>query len=315
MTAGPLVSIGIPTYQRAGTLIRALDSALAQSYSPVEVLVFDNASDDGTEELCRAVSARDPRVRYVRHERNIGPTANFNALFAACRGEYVLMLADDDWLDADYVAACVTALRDEPTMALVGGLARYLRDGAYAHDEVAHDHCQADPAARVRSYLATVRDNGIFYGVVPRAVLRQASPLPNVLGNDWLHVARIAVQGRVRTLDDVHVHRALGGTSVDVGSILGTFGRADWQARIPQVVIAWELLCDIGWRHSAYARLGRRGRLALGVAGAVDSMRWRDLAWHLVTPSVAKLARRPRGRAIWAMYQRVTRALGAGRAP
>ena len=313
----PLVSICIPTYQRAATLARALDSALAQTHPRLEVVISDNASGDGTAELCRAVAAADARVRYLRQERNLGPTANFNALFAACRGDYVLMLADDDWLDPGYVAACLAALRADPGAALIAGVARYWRDGHYAFPGVVHEHRQSDPAARVLAYLTAVDDNGVFYGLVPRALLERARPLPNVLGNDWLHVARIAGQGGIGTASEVSVHRSLGGTSVDVGSILETFGGSGsgWQARLPQLVIAWELLRDIGWGHPVYAPLGRRRRRALGLASAAASMRWRALAWHLISPSVARLARRPRGRAVWALYDRLTRALGAGRRP
>jgi glycosyltransferase involved in cell wall biosynthesis len=311
----PLVSIGVPTHERAATLARALDSALAQTHARLEVVISDNASHDGTEGLCSAAAARDPRVRYIRHEHDRGPTNNFNTLFAACRGEYVMMLADDDWLDPGYVSACLAELGADRGAALVAGRARYVRDGAFVHDGVVHDHRQSDPAARVRAYLATVDDNGVFYGLMPRDVLDRVRPKPGVLGNDWLHVARIASQGPIRTLPEVRIHRELGGTSVDVASILSTFGGPSWQARFPQLVIAWELLRDIGWGHPVYAPLGRGRRLVLGVAGAAVSIRWRDLGWHLITPSVARLARRPRGRRLWRSYERFTRALGAGRRP
>lgn len=313
ITDEPLVSIGLPTFERAETLVRALASALAQTHDRLEVVISDNASRDGTEAVCREAAARDPRIRYVRQTRNIGPTANFNQLFDACRGQYVLMLADDDWLDPDYIAACLATLRADPEAALVAGRPRYFRAGAFIHDGVAHQHCQPNPAARVRAYLAAVNDNGVFYGLMPRAVLERARPLPNVLGNDWLHVARIAFQGRIRTLEDVHIHRELEGTSADIGSILTTFGRAGWQVRLPQLVIAWQLLRDIAWAHPVYRPLSSVRRLTLGLGGAAASVRWRALAWHLVTPSVAALSRRPRGRYAWALYERLTRALGAGR--
>jgi glycosyltransferase involved in cell wall biosynthesis len=311
----PLVSIGIPTHERATKLARALDSALAQTYSSLEVVISDNASRDDTEALCRAAAARDSRIRYLRHEHDRGPTTNFNTLFAACSGEYVMMLADDDWLDPGYVAACLAELRANDGTALVAGRARSLRDGSFVLVGVLHDHRQSDAAARVRDYLAKVQDNGVFYGLMPRAVLARAGPLPNVLGNDWLHVARVACQGEVRTLPEVHIHRELGGTSADIPSILAVFGRSSRQARAPQLVIALNLLRDIAWGHPAYEPLGRSRRLVLGLAGAAISVRWRDLAWHLLTPSVAVLARRPRGRRIWAAYERFTRALGAGRRP
>jgi glycosyltransferase involved in cell wall biosynthesis len=314
-SAAPLVSIGVPTYNRVATLERTLASAIAQTYSPIEVVISDNGSEDGTEELCRSFVARDSRVSYLRHHRNVGSTVNFNRLFEACRGDYVMMLADDDWIDAGYVAACVAALEADRSASLVAGLARYMRGGSFVRDGVLHTHSQRDPADRVRHYLATVDDNGVFYGLMPRAVLDRARPLPNVLGNDWLHVARIACQGRIATLEDVRIYREVGGTSVNISSIVASFGQSEWQARVPQLVIAWNLLRDVGWAHPVYTQLGWVGRLTLAVRGAAASMRWRALAWHLVTPTVAKLAGRRRGRVVAELYVRVTRALGAGRGP
>lgn len=313
--SAPLVSIGVPTYERATTLVRALDSALAQTHAEIEVVIADNASRDSTEEICRQAARRDPRVRYLRQARNLGPTANFNTLFGACRGEYVMMLADDDWLDPGYVAACLAELRRDPELTLVAGRARYVQDGRHVADGIIHDHRQEAPAARVRAYLESVDDNGVFYGLMPRQALLQVAPEPNVLGNDWLHVARLACLGQVRTLTGVRIHRELGGTSASVASILVTFGRSARQARVPQLVIAYQLLRDIGWGHPVYASLGRRARLVLGLTGAIASIRWRHLAWHLFTPTVAALARRPRGRTVWSAYDRLTRALGAGRRP
>ncbi|HMD51194.1 MAG TPA: glycosyltransferase, partial [Solirubrobacteraceae bacterium] len=59
----PLVSVGIPTYNRASRLRRAADSVLGQSYAELELVICDNASDDETEEVCLELSRGDPRVR------------------------------------------------------------------------------------------------------------------------------------------------------------------------------------------------------------------------------------------------------------
>jgi glycosyltransferase involved in cell wall biosynthesis len=313
--AGPLVSIGIPTYQRLNTLRRSVESALAQTHSRLELVISDDGSDDGTEDFCREVEARDPRVRYLRSGGNRGSTDSFNELFSACRGEYVMMLADDDWIERDYVGQCLEALRTRRGAALVAGWPRYVRNGDYVCDGVIHNHVGPTPEDRVLEYLREVDDNGIMYGLMPREVLREASPLPNVLGNDWLLVARIACRGSIHTLPEVRVNRELGGTSVTVGSIVRTFGLAGWQARVPQLVIAWQVLRDIAIAHPVYRPLGLRRRWRLGLYGALASIRWRALAWHLLTPSLERLGRRPRGRPVWALYDRVTRALGAGRRP
>src|SRR3989337_600137 len=76
--ADPLVSICVPTYNRAGLLRETLQAICGQDYAPLEILICDNCSDDETERLCRQVAQADPRVRYVRQPRNIGLHANHN---------------------------------------------------------------------------------------------------------------------------------------------------------------------------------------------------------------------------------------------
>ena len=104
----PMVTIGIPTYNRAdGYLGQAIRSALNQKYSNMEVIISDNCSSDGTETLVREFS--DPRIRYHRHDTNIGANNNFNFLLKQARGEYFLLLHDDDLIDRDFVEVCIKA--------------------------------------------------------------------------------------------------------------------------------------------------------------------------------------------------------------
>lgn len=65
--SAPLLTIGIPTFNRLGLLRRAVKSALDQDCGDLEILIADNASPDGTEEYCRELAAREPAVRYIRH--------------------------------------------------------------------------------------------------------------------------------------------------------------------------------------------------------------------------------------------------------
>ncbi len=114
----PLVTIGMPTYNRRdGYFPQALASALAQDYEDLEVVVCDNASTDGTKEYMEAMT--DPRLRYVRHAENIGANANFNSCLENARGEYFLLLHDDDLLDPTFVSRCVAALEGRLDLGLV----------------------------------------------------------------------------------------------------------------------------------------------------------------------------------------------------
>jgi glycosyltransferase involved in cell wall biosynthesis len=93
----PAVTVVLPTRNRAAILRRAIDSALAQTYRDLELIVVDDASTDATGETVRSVS--DARIRYLRHDVNQGVAAARNTAIQMARGRYVAFLDDDDeWL-------------------------------------------------------------------------------------------------------------------------------------------------------------------------------------------------------------------------
>ena len=92
----PLVSVCIPTYNRAATACEAVRSALAQTYSDLEVVV-DDASDDETCEPLRALE--DPRVVLYRNAQRLGQVGNRNRTIELANGEFVKFLDSDDALE------------------------------------------------------------------------------------------------------------------------------------------------------------------------------------------------------------------------
>jgi glycosyltransferase involved in cell wall biosynthesis len=104
----PLVTISIPTYNRADGYLRGcIQSATSQTYPNIEIIVSDNCSTDSTHELVNSID--DPRIRYFRHEENIGANNNFNHCLNEARGDYFLLLSDDDLIDPDFVESCIQA--------------------------------------------------------------------------------------------------------------------------------------------------------------------------------------------------------------
>ena len=308
-SAPPLVSIGIPTFNRAGTLERSIRSALEQTHERLEVVISDNASSDETEEVCRDAAARDGRVRYLRQQRNLGPTANFNLLSRTLGGTHSMMLADDDWLDPGYVEACLEVLLADPGLAMVAGRATYHRADGTRTRGVAVRVTEASAAARVLSYYRQVDDNGTFYALAPHEVRHRAGPMPNTLGNDWFLVAAMAYLGRIETIEEVSVHRAVAGTSESLEKILHTFGSRPLHARLPHVAIAGGALADIAWRRPVYRDLAVGRRWALGAAAAVRAMDWTAQAWYVTEPLVAAARGRPGLDWIARAYDRLARAL------
>jgi glycosyltransferase involved in cell wall biosynthesis len=109
----PRVSVVIPTYNAAAFLAEAVASARAQTYAPVEVVVVDDASADGTADLAESLGARA-----VRQEENRGPSAARNRGVAVATGDVVAFLdADDAWLPW-HLELCVAALGAHPRAAV-----------------------------------------------------------------------------------------------------------------------------------------------------------------------------------------------------
>ncbi len=101
MTHEPLVSFVVPCYKFAHLLPECIKSILAQTYQNFEVLVMDNCSPDNTPEV--AQSFRDPRLKYIRNESNIGHLRNFNKGITMSRGKYVLLVHADDFLVSSHM--------------------------------------------------------------------------------------------------------------------------------------------------------------------------------------------------------------------
>ena len=114
----PLVSIGLPVYNAERHLRKALDSLLRQDYPNIELIVSDNASEDGTEAICRSYADGDARVHYHRADHNMGAIWNFNRVFELATGEYFMWAAHDDERDPRYVSMCVAAMQSRPDAVL-----------------------------------------------------------------------------------------------------------------------------------------------------------------------------------------------------
>jgi glycosyltransferase involved in cell wall biosynthesis len=231
----PTVSIGVPTYNRAGSLERTLLSLGAQTYPALEIVISDNASTDETQQLCARYQADDARFRYLRQNTNIGAEQNFACVLKEAHGELFMWLADDDWLDDDYVDRCARLLIERRDVVLVSGTAIY-HNKASVHAAARSFQLEDDlPRDRVIGYYKNVDDNAVFYGVMRRALVRL--PAKRIIGADWYVIASLAAHGKIAMLSNTSIHRSMNGTSSTVGSLAAHYGLKGNSARNPYVII------------------------------------------------------------------------------
>ena len=115
----PSVSILVPTYNYACYLPEAIESALEQDYEDFELIIADDASQDDTEEVCRAYEKKDSRIRFVRHEKNLGMVENWNWCLEQARGKYIkFLLADDRFNHPQALRRLVEAFANYPSISM-----------------------------------------------------------------------------------------------------------------------------------------------------------------------------------------------------
>lgn len=114
----PLVSILIPTYNRANLLKRSIQSALNQTYENIEIVISDNNSDDNTDKIVNSFT--DRRIKYFKNESNIGPILNWRNALVKSSGDYCILLCDDDYIiESNYIRNSVELLKRYSNVVLV----------------------------------------------------------------------------------------------------------------------------------------------------------------------------------------------------
>ena len=116
-----LVSICIPTYNRAGVVSKAIDSALSQSYPNIEVIVVDDGSIDDIEAVIAGYN--DKRLLFFKNKRNLGQFGNFNQCIELSKGEYIHILHSDDYIDSNFTKTCVDFMEKHSNVKMTCGAA------------------------------------------------------------------------------------------------------------------------------------------------------------------------------------------------
>ena len=118
----PLVTVGIPTYNRPAGLERTLQCILKQTYTNLEIIVSDNCSTDANVlPLLQKYAASDNRLRFYIQEQNISIVPNFQFLLNKATGEYFMWAADDDYWDENFIEVCVNGLEENKAAVLAIG--------------------------------------------------------------------------------------------------------------------------------------------------------------------------------------------------
>lgn len=201
----PLLTIAIPTYNRARYLDRSFEHhlrAFEAAGIDFELFVSDDCSPDDTQEVM-ARWAHEPRLRTVRHETNIGAYGNFLYTYRQARGEFMVWVGDDDLLIPEQVLAYVERLRTSPELVMIQCpwiLVDETRDGAEIGTFYRHDKEELFERGEHGRCLDFILDHHVF----PEWFLLRTSVVNDVIEagsphayHYFTHVARALTVGQV----------------------------------------------------------------------------------------------------------------------
>ncbi|MGQ0571211.1 MAG: glycosyltransferase family 2 protein [Armatimonadota bacterium] len=218
-TRPPRVSISLPVYNGERYLKETIDSILAQTFGDFEVIIADNASTDGTEEICRTYAGADRRIRYCRWPENRGATWNHNRTFELSVGEYFKWAAHDDTYTPDFLARCVEVLDHDASAVLCCSRTMFIDE----HGTIAGQYplrLKTDspvPHERFRELILIHHWCYPIFGVIRSNTLKMTPLMGYFSSADRVLLARLGLLGRFHEIPEyLFFYREHGGQSTRV---------------------------------------------------------------------------------------------------
>jgi glycosyltransferase involved in cell wall biosynthesis len=113
------VTIGMPVYNGAACIERALAAVVEQSHGNFTLIIADDASTDSTPTIIEAWAVQDTRIEVIRHPHNLGPVRNFRYVLNRADTDYFIWYAQDDWVTPNYLEELLEIITSDSDCALV----------------------------------------------------------------------------------------------------------------------------------------------------------------------------------------------------
>lgn len=198
LTAMPLVTIGMPVYNSERYLAQSIESLLAQTYTDFVLVISDNASTDGTAELCQKYVRQDTRVRYFRNPVNIGMSGNFNRVFDLTQTKYLKWSTADDFWAPEMLSDAVAVMESDASIALC--YPRMIMIDAEGKEQGRFDDelnlMQESPVERFLSLIRNIKLVNHHLGLLRTDAIRKTHRFGKHTGADTGFLAELCLYGK-----------------------------------------------------------------------------------------------------------------------
>lgn len=196
MNSKPLVSVLVPVYNQCKVVEQTLDSIAAQTYENIEIIISDDCSTDGTQELLKRIASNNPAIRLFLQEKNLGITRNYNFIASKANGKYLALFAGDDVMFPEKI--------DEQVKLLEGN-----QDASFCHHAVeildytsnksrgVISHRYENGVTTIHDVLRNLGIPGSMAIVCRRDAIKDPLLDPEIpTASDWLQMIHLTMAGR-----------------------------------------------------------------------------------------------------------------------
>lgn len=212
----PLISIGVPTYNRAASLERVLESLVSQSYTHLEIIISDNCSTDpAVKEVAEKFAQKDSRVQYFRQAENIGAAHNFKFVLDQAVGKYYMWNADDDIRSEDFIDVnCEFLEKNEeyPASTSPNALVEDFSDYNGPYEDFS---LEGNLFQRFQKFFENaLRSHGIFYSLFRTEVIKKNPYMgKDFIAADWAIDLFVLSHGPIARQKEGRILSSVGGVS------------------------------------------------------------------------------------------------------
>ncbi|MFM7886227.1 MAG: glycosyltransferase family 2 protein, partial [Pseudanabaena sp.] len=199
----PLVSVGIPTYNRPDGLKRTLDCITKQTYQNIEIIISDNHSNDPkVEKIVKEFQEKDKRITYFKQLENKGAVFNFAYLLKQAIGEYFMWAADDDEWEPEFIQICLEEF--EQYTKLVVPKMQVLYRGSNQTRNILLPNISKQNSRSENIYLFLEKMTpSMFYGLHHRESLVNNYEDMNFDFSDCYMITKILLNGEIKVLNAI----------------------------------------------------------------------------------------------------------------
>lgn len=200
-----LVSVIVPTYNREGMIVKSVNSILEQTYQNLECIIVDDASQDHTKDVVSRIE--DSRVRYIRLEKNSGPSVARNVGIREGRGDYIAFNDSDDLWLPDKLKMQMEKLEDETEAGMVYCSYLYQKDGK--EFQVPSDKCaKSELEGDIFDSLWDGNKIGTPTILIKRECINSCGAFSENIHSleDWEFVLRVSRKYKIAYVNKILVH-------------------------------------------------------------------------------------------------------------